>query len=858
MTATGAERASPSVLAVANAHIDPVWIWGWQEGMREVQATFQAAVDRLEEFSDLVFTASSASHYAWVEQMDAPLFEKIRALVSAGRWVIVGGEWVEPDCNIPSGESVCRQLLYGQRYFHRAFGRTATIGYNIDSFGHAGSLPQLLLKSGLEAYVMMRPQEHERHIPSALFLWVGTDGSTVLTYRIPFSYNSGPTGGQSGADEERELVHHRAEELSALSASEHMPFMLFFGIGDHGGGPTRAAIDEVRLLRDEAGLGVTFGDPERYFGTFSDRRGAGIGIPEVEGDLHMHAVGCYSVVSSIKADNARAESALVAAEKLAALSSLLSGEVLDVGRALETAWRHVLFNQFHDSLGGTCTPEAFSHLAQFHGYALALADEVTTRATQLMAAQVNTWVDGAERVERFRSAYPYVAHFPVPVVVFNPLSWAVRVPLTLPHDSSVVSDERGEVVPVQKVGSGEATRYPHHSLVVADLPAFGYRVYFLHDPGPSNELGGGAVSDGAERGVNDWSLSNGAVTVVVDKARGGITALSGAGRERWLGPEPIRPVVLDDPSDTWSHGVVSYDADEHECELLGIRRVEEGPLRTTVRLAYSWGRSRLYEDVSVYADLGYVDLRVRLDWHERHKLVKLVVPVALDKPAGAVGLPYGTISRPTNGHEEVFQHWVDVYDAGGYDAGGGLACLSDIAYGYDLAGGRLRVTLVRSPRYADHNSPWSSEDELDSPATDQGWHTFRLRLLPHSGSWAEAGVPRAAVELCTAFPAVTETWHHGPLPARLSAIEVVPSQVSVQVVKRSEDGTGWVLRLWETGGVACEARVHIPALGQTWAGMMGADEVKTLLFPDDRARPITEVDIPELGQVPTKGGSTPP
>jgi len=845
VTATGADQGSPSVLAVANAHIDPVWIWGWQEGMREVQATFQAAVDRLEEFSDLVFTASSASHYAWVEQMDAPLFEKIRALVSAGRWVIVGGEWVEPDCNIPSGESVCRQLLYGQRYFHRAFGRTATIGYNIDSFGHAGSLPQLLLKSGLEAYIMMRPQEHEKHIPSALFSWVGTDGSTVLTYRIPFSYNSGhPAGGQSGPDVERELVHHRAEELSALSVSEHMPYMLFFGIGDHGGGPTRAAIDEVRLLRDEAGLGVTFGDPERYFGAFSNRRVAG--IPDVEGDLHMHAVGCYSVVSSIKADNARAESALVAAEKLTALSSLLIGELLDVGRTLETAWRQVLFNQFHDSLGGTCTPEAFSDLAQFHGYALAVADEVTTRATQLMAAQVNTWVIGTERVDRFRSAYPYVDHFPAPVVVFNPLSWAVRVPLTLPHDSSAVSDERGEVVTVQQVGSGEATRYPHHSLVVADLPAFGYRVYFLQDPGPSIDHGVSPVSGGTEMGTNDWSLSNGAVAVVVDKEKGGITGLSGAGRDRWLSSEPVRPVVLDDPSDTWSHGVVSYDADERECELLGVHRVEDGPLRTTLRLAYSWGRSRLYEDVSVYADLGYVDILVRLDWHERHKLVKLVVPVAMDEPAAAVGLPYGAISRPTNGHEEVFQHWVDVYDADG-----GLACLSDIAYGYDLGGGRLRVTLVRSPRYADHNSPWSTEDELDSPATDQGWHTFRIRLLPHSGSWAEARIPRAALEHCTAFAAVTETWHHGPLPARLSALDVMPSQVAVPVVKRSEDGTGWVLRLWETGGGACEASVHIPALGQTWAGTMRAHEVKTLLFPDDRARPITEVNIPELAQVPT-------
>ncbi len=191
---------------IGNAHIDPMWIWDWDEGMHEVLQTFRAAVERLDEDPDLRFVASSASYYRWVMETSPDLFARIGDLVRAGRWVITGGQWVEPDCNLPSGESVCRQFLYGQRFLAEHLGVTATVGYNVDSFGHSGTLPQLLAASGLGSYVFLRPGPDEKSIASPAFRWRGTDGTEVVAYRIPYDYST--RGGL-----EDEVIGKRAGEL---------------------------------------------------------------------------------------------------------------------------------------------------------------------------------------------------------------------------------------------------------------------------------------------------------------------------------------------------------------------------------------------------------------------------------------------------------------------------------------------------------------------------------------------------------------------------------------------------------------------------------------------------------------------
>jgi alpha-mannosidase len=175
---------------IGNAHIDPVWLWQWQEGFHETKATFRSALDRMEEFPDFIFVASSAAIYQWVEHSDPEMFAEIRQRIIEGRWKVVGGWWIEPDCNLPGGESFVRQGLFGQRYFKEKFGVTTRVGYTIDSFGHNGMLPQILKKSGMPYYVFMRPAMHEKGLPGRLFWWESDDGSRVLAFRIALAYGT--------------------------------------------------------------------------------------------------------------------------------------------------------------------------------------------------------------------------------------------------------------------------------------------------------------------------------------------------------------------------------------------------------------------------------------------------------------------------------------------------------------------------------------------------------------------------------------------------------------------------------------------------------------------------------------------
>ena len=210
---------------IGNAHLDPTWLWRWQEGCGEVLQTFRSAAERLREYDDFVFTCSSACYYKWVEEIDPGLFEEITQLVKEGRWVPVNGWWIQPDCNMPCAESFARQALYSQLYYYEKFGKICRTGYNVDSFGHNAMMPQLLTKGGMRCYVMMRPNCRENpDIPEDLFWWDSADGSRVLTYRIPTGYAE---NGKNAIDCARELLSRKAEE------NRH-GMMLFYGVGNHG------------------------------------------------------------------------------------------------------------------------------------------------------------------------------------------------------------------------------------------------------------------------------------------------------------------------------------------------------------------------------------------------------------------------------------------------------------------------------------------------------------------------------------------------------------------------------------------------------------------------------------------------
>jgi len=828
---------------VGNAHIDPMWIWDWGEGMHEVLQTFRSAADRLEEDPALVFTASSASYYQWVELVSPALFGRIKALVAEGRWIVTGGQWVEPDCNLPSGESVCRQLLYGQRYLAEHLGVTATVGYNVDSFGHAGTLPQLLADSGIDAYVMMRPGEHEKPIASPAFRWEGVDGTTLVAYRIPFDYST--RGGP-----EDELIRHRSEALLDRSAGLGYPLMAFFGVGDHGGGPTRLAMRTVHELSTTSNGATAFSGPVRYFADLRAALSRGEAeLPLVTGELQWHAVGCYSARGALKRANAAAEDALVTAEKMAGLCRALTGRTLDVQGELADAWRGVLFAQFHDALGGTCTDAATVSVERWLSSARSRAEHVTTLAAHCIVESVDTWCAAAVDAEGIESA---VAGVPVPIVVFNPLSWPVTAIVSIPHPVSLATTASGSRQAVQQIASGEVTYSLTRALMQLSVPPFGYRRYWLHvtdpDPGaPTGDSPPAMTANGADTGTGT-TVTNGLLRATVDGASGALVSLvvsdATGGAEpggEVIGPGGVHPVVIDDASDTWSHGLARYEGDEDDGELVDVAVVEDGPVRATVRSTWTFGRSAVVQEVSLYQGGRFAELRVDVDWHESGRVLKIVVPTTLTDPASAAGAPYGFVERVCTGHEEAMVHWVDLSDGRR-----GLACCSDAAGGYDALGGRLRLTAVRSPKVADHGWGWGNDDATGYPVTDQGRHRLRYRLLPHPGTWADAQVSRVADEQRTEFPAVLDTWHPGTLGPEAGALDVEGDSVVVPVVKRAETGTGTVLRVWEVAGRRSAARVTLRGTDRSWTGELGPHEVRTIYVPDDPDEPVRRVDIPEL------------
>ena len=311
----------------------------------------------------------------------------------------------------------------------------------------------------------------------------------------------------------------------------------------------------------------------------------------------------------------------------------------------------------------------------------------------------------------------------------------------------------------------------------------------------------------------------------------------------------VRPVLVSDDSDTWSHGIARYDGPEEAGRLLSVEAVERGPVRATVRSVWSFGdgRTTVAQDVSLLAGSGGAEVRLDVDWHEEHRVLKLVVPLALDQPSSTAGAPYGSVGRPCSGHEEPMVHWVDLSGAA---AGWGVACLTEGAGGYDARDATLRLTVLRSPRVADHGRGWGAGDAAGYPFTDQGRHRARYALVPHAGPAAGADLPRHAAEHRAVLPVVLDTWHRGRLGPEGSAVHLEGEGVLMPVLKRAEDGGGTVARLWEVAGSHRRVRLSLgPTADQSpnaWGGELRPHEVRTVFVPDGDPTGSRTVDIPEL------------
>jgi alpha-mannosidase len=779
---------------IGNAHIDPVWLWQWPEGYQEVRATFQSAIDRLDEYPDFVFTCDSSLFFEWVEESDPELFARIRERVAEGRFQVVGGWWVEPDCNIPGGESFVRQALYGQRYLREKLGITATVGANLDSFGHNATIPQILRKSGCDSYVFLRPGPKEKELASPIFWWESRDGSRVLAYRIPHEYCA----------PKDDIGEHVEKAVASLPAADE-DYAVFYGVGNHGGGPTKANLDQI------ARLGLEPSSLRAFFDAASngDR-------PVLRGELQHHGPGCYTTHSGIKRWNRRAENLLLRAEKWCVVADSLGLRPYPLAE-LTRAWKLVLFNQFHDTLAGTSIAPAYEDARDQLGHASSIATSAFNAAAQSIARQIA--IDAEAEESR-------------PVVVFNPHPWTLRTDVELEYtwtreQGHHVIDDEGEPVPMQTTRplttmSGMRSRF----VFPVEVPPLGYRTYRVR----LGEL----VTEQHKLSASETTLENEHVLLELDPVTGRIARLvHKASGVDLAAPPAEHAVVVDDPSDTWGHGIKAYDDEVGAFECTGVRLLESGPARAILRAESRYGSSTLREDYVLSADAGHVDVRVTLDWHERLKLLKLRYPTSVETDTATFETPYGHLERLPGGDEEPGQSWVDV--SGG---GRGFTVINDSKYGYDVRGGNIGISAVRSPVWAWHE-PRELEEGGDFEYMDLGRQTLLVRLVPHAGDWREAGVVRLAAELNQPPFALIETFHAGPLPLQRSFADDGGGDVVLTVVKGGEEG-GIAVRAYESAGRP--ARATIDVLGTKVEAEFGPHEIKTFVLRDGSA---VETDLLE-------------
>ena len=799
---------------IGNAHLDPVWLWRWQEGCSEVLATFRSALDRMKEFNDYIFTCAGAAYYRWIEEIDPDMFEEIRTRVQEGRWVITGGWWIQPDCNAPSAESFARHALYSQRYYLEKFGRKAEIGYNVDSFGHSAMLPQLLRLSGLRGYVFMRPApHHEMKFPfeQTSFLWESPDGTRIPTFRISHTYTT-PNPEQT--------LKYAALALERTQ-THSLPDMCFYGVGNHGGGPTIEILKCLQALISENPDCFEFSSPNRFFDELSTAS-----LPILRDELQHHASGCYTTVMEIKELNRKAEQRLAAAEKLASLAAWL-GFPVDTS-ALSEAWKTVLFNQFHDVMGGCSIREAMDDAVTDLRHALHVAQQITNRALQTLAWNINTsrGVSPIRNKQEFRLWMR--EELGTPLTVFNPHSWTVKTLVRTGFDGALarfhpmIENSDGTNVPCQRVRgavtNGRNERWD--SVFTAEIPPMGWKTFWIKRSPTAPALPSEKMLS-----WSDTHLENDFLRAEFDPHSGALISLFDKTRSLELLKCPTRELVLDDSAaDTWAHNIFAFRDVTGEFGNAEVKLMEAGSVYARLKITSRFENSTIRKYVTLCRDLPHLLISYQVTWNEPYRILKLAFPTPFDE-CEVSGIAGGALRRTASGNEEPMQHWVRM---------GALGIVTDTRAAYDALQGEIRLTALRSPSFADH---YGARDEYCEPMA-QGEHHFELALTACGDSLT---LSRLAAEMVCPPERILGTYHEGRLAENACGMDVQGS-VLVDAVKPAEDGNGWIVRLREALGTPCDARIQLTALNRTIETALAPWQINTLrVTPED----IRETDFTE-------------
>ncbi|WP_293913991.1 alpha-mannosidase [Deinococcus sp.] len=742
-----------SLALTGHAHIDLAWLWPLSETRRKALRTFSTVLSLMDEYPDFVFNQSSAQLYRFVQE-DAPdLFEKIRARVAEGRWDVVGGMWVEPDGNLISGESWARQLLYGQRYFLREFGKAATVCWLPDTFGYAANLPQLLRLAGIPSFFTTKLTWNETNVfPYDLYHWEGLDGSRVVAHSF---HNAVPAQGYNADIAPKDVM----QTWQAFRGKRvHDQSLLSFGYGDGGGGPTSGMLERYERLKDFPGLPrLEMRRVADFYADVDPQAGLPVWVGEQYLELHR---GTYTSQARVKWLNRRLEHMLVEAETASTLAYKLTGAPYP-REALTPLWETLLRNQFHDILPGSGVKAVYDVAHQELQAALEGALKLRDAALQTLSDAVGGTMGESGRI-----------------VVWNLSSDDRPLNAVLSSDQALsVTSQSVQTHTVQTQWTGDVLR------LYGELMVLG--VGYLSLP-----VNAGDAALQPSPPLHDLTLENehlraviaedGTVSSLTDKHTGR-EMLSGRGNQLWAYVDLARE---------WDAWEVDASYPQEGQELLADERPERlsGALVQSIRVRRRHGQSEVVQTYELSPGSRRLDIRTEVDWHGRHSFLRSLTPVAVRSMSATFETAYGSVTRSTHTNTswdaaqfEVPAHrWADLSDGQC-----GLSLLNDSKYGYSVKGNVLGLSLLRSPVYPD-------------PTADEGLHRFTYALYPHAGDWRNGTVAQAH-DLNAPLLAFRSAVTGGILPETGHLLTLQPG-LRLSALKLAEDSDSVVLRVYEAHG----------------------------------------------------------
>ncbi len=777
------------IFLLCNAHLDPVWQWEWEEGAAEALSTFRIAADFCEEYEDFIFCHNEALLYQWIEEYDPALFRRIQDLVARGKWHVMGGWHLQPDCNMPSGESFVRQILAGRQYFAEKFDKAPTVAVNVDPFGHTRGLVQIMAKSGYTGYLFMRPNPNDLTLPAEQFCWQGYDGSSVTAVRMKGGYNSAKGHAAEKAKQYYEECPDGKDELC------------LWGIGNHGGGPSKKDLDDLTDLIGEvtaAGDSMIHATPEEYFATLDSEK-----LPPFAHSLQSWSPGCYTSQIRIKQTYRAAESAYYMTEAMAAHAACGTGMAFP-REELAAALYDINTVQFHDMLPGSSIQPAEEMSIRMLDHGLETLSRVRARAFFALAA-----------------GQPKSAEETIPIFVYNPYPYEVEGDITAEF---MLWDQNWNNEFLQPVVHSETgVRCPaqcekEHSTIPLEWRK---RVVFRAALAPMrmNRFACGfetlpqKPTPTAETEGDHYRLTGGGKTLLIDRKSGKIAAYYDA-EHAYLKAGAGAIEVFADNYDPWfmeAHAwrdkigeftlLTAEETAEFCCldaPLDAVHVIESGDTRTVVEAVLGYRTSRAVVKYIFSAD-GTLDVQLRLQWNEKQKMARLYLPAAFNVRECVGEQAYGAEPMPCDMKEGVAQRY---HVLCGTDTAVAVANNGTYGAAFDGAADTLHITLLRSPSYCAHPIPNRKVMPQDRymPYIEQGERDFAFRITAGAADTVRREAPRTAQHF-NMPPMALSFYPEGvgekpAAPLRLTDTDTV----QWTALKQAEDRNGWVIRLFNPTG----------------------------------------------------------